>query len=82
MKIIDDETKAKHDNVNNPSHYTTGEIEVIDYMQDKLTADQFEGYCIGNVIKYVSRYRYKNGKEDLEKARWYLGKAINNYEVK
>lgn len=55
------------DNVNHPAHYTTGEIEVIDYIQDKLTPEQFEGYCIGNVLKYISRYRHKGGLEDLKK---------------
>ena len=66
----------RHDPVNNPSHYA-GEIETIDYIRDKLTGDQFVGYCIGNVIKYVSRYR-KKGKpaQDLEKAAVYLGWAI------
>lgn len=63
-------------NVNNPTHYTTGEIEVIDYIQDKLTTEQFEGYCVGNIMKYVSRYRHKGGVEDLKKARWYLNRLI------
>lgn len=66
------------DNVNQPNHYTHGDIEVIDYIKDKLTAEQFEGYCIGNVLKYVSRYRLKGGKEDLRKAQVYLGWAIES----
>lgn len=65
------------DNINSPNHYTNGEIEVIDYIKDKLTKEQFEGYCIGNVLKYISRYRLKNGTEDLEKAAVYLRWAIN-----
>ena len=64
--------KQVNDAVNRPSHYTTGEIEVIDYIVDKLTPEQLEGYCIGNSIKYISRYRHKNGVEDLKKAVWYL----------
>ncbi|HSH24011.1 MAG TPA: DUF3310 domain-containing protein [Massilibacterium sp.] len=64
------------DNVNSPAHYTNGDIEVIDYIRDKLTQEQFIGYCIGNVLKYVSRYRLKGGKEDLEKADVYLKWAI------
>lgn len=55
-----------------PSHYKNGKIEVIDYMEDKMTAEQMEGYCIGNAIKYISRYRFKNGVEDLKKAEWHL----------
>lgn len=64
------------DNINSPSHYTQGGIETVDYIKAKLTKEQFEGYCIGNVFKYVSRYRYKGGVEDLKKARWYLTKLI------
>lgn len=64
------------DNVNHPSHYADKQIEVIDYIRDTLTAEGFVDYCIGNVIKYVSRWRKKGGKEDLEKARVYLDWAI------
>lgn len=67
-------------NVHSPSHYTHGEIETIDYIRDKLTKEEFIGYCVGNVIKYTSRYRLKGGKEDLEKANVYLKWAIENYE--
>lgn len=69
-----------NDNINHPSHYTQGGIETVDYIKAKLTKEQFEGYCIGNVIKYISRYRHKNGVEDLKKARWYLEKAIKERE--
>lgn len=74
------ETEESEDLVNSPSHYANSKYEVIDYMEDKLTEEQFEGYCIGNVIKYISRYRHKNGLEDLQKARWYLNKAIETKE--
>ena len=67
------------DNVNSPSHYTTGEIEVIDYIEDKLEGG-FADYCVGNILKYVSRYKHKNGVEDLKKARWYLNRVIYNLE--
>lgn len=70
-----------NDNVNHPSHYTDGKVEVIDYIKDKLTPDQFLGYCIGNTIKYISRFQKKgNPTEDLEKARVYLGWAIATQE--
>ena len=36
----------------------------------------------GNIIKYVTRYKKKNGMEDLKKAQWYLNKLIETYEVK
>lgn len=64
------------DNVNNPVHYTAGGIETIDYMQAKMTKEQFEGYLLGNILKYTSRYPHKNGLEDLKKAQWYLNKLI------
>lgn len=64
------------DNVNHPSHYADKEIEVIDYIRDTLGADEFVGYCIGNVLKYTSRWRKKGGLEDLEKAKVYLEWAI------
>ena len=61
-----------------PTHYTTGEIEVIDYIRDKLTAEQFTGFCEGNVLKYVSRWRQKGGLEDLSKAKVYLDWMIQS----
>lgn len=68
------------DNVISPTHYTFGEIETIDFIRDKLTEDEFIGYCIGNVMKYTSRYRHKGGLEDLRKAKVYLQWAIEAYE--
>lgn len=54
--------------VRHPKHYCKGTIETIDYILDIEAS-----YCIGNTIKYLSRYRYKeNPKQDLEKALQYL----------
>lgn len=64
------------DAVNHPSHYADKQIEVIAYIKDTLTLDEFVGYCLGNVLKYVSRWRKKGGIEDLEKAQVYLGWGI------
>lgn len=69
------------DNVNHPNHYTVGGIEVIDYIKAKLTPEQFEGYLLGNVIKYVSRHGHKNGLEDLRKAQWCLNKVVEEAEL-
>lgn len=68
------------DSINHPAHYTTGNIEVIEYIEDKLSPEGLQGYFVGNIIKYISRYRYKNGIEDLKKARWYLDRMIKNME--
>jgi hypothetical protein len=67
------------DLVNNPPHYTFGNIETIEYIKDKLTPEQYEGFLIGTVHRYVSRYRHK-GKpiQDLEKASVYLGWLIEH----
>jgi hypothetical protein len=65
------------ESVNHPAHYTAGGIETIDYIQDKLTPEKFEGFCVGNALKYLSRYEHKGGLEDLRKARWYLNRIIS-----
>ena len=41
-----------------------------------MTDEGFEYYLQGNIMKYLWRYRYKNGVEDLKKALWYLNKLI------
>ena len=65
------ETKIK-DNIN-PQHYKNGTrgIETIDTIIELLGEKGFVNYCVGNIIKYVSRYEFKNGLEDLKKAKWY-----------
>ena len=65
-----------NDAVNHPAHYADKAIEVIDYIRDTLTAEEFIGYCNGNVLKYVSRWQKKGGVEDLHKAQVYLGWAV------
>ena len=71
LKVKEEELKVK-DNIN-PQHYKNGTrgIETIDTIIESLGEKGFVNYCIGNVIKYVSRYEYKNGLEDLKKAKWY-----------
>ena len=69
------------DNVNNPVHYTQGEIECIDAIKASMSAEAFRGFLKGNVIKYAWRYMDK-GKpaEDLKKAEWYLKRLIKEVE--
>lgn len=72
-----------NDNVNKPQHYCYGKYECIDVLQDILKdVSGVEAFCIGNAIKYLWRYKHKNGEEDLKKARWYLDKAIQLNEDK
>lgn len=66
----------EHDAVNHPSHYTRGDIEVIDFIEDQQLP-----YHLGNVVKYVARAGYKGDKvEDLKKAQWYLNRYIRTLE--
>jgi hypothetical protein len=62
---------AIDDPVNSPKHYTQGQMEVITAIEG-LGLD----YHQGNVLKYVSRYRHKNGIEDLRKAKWYIDRLL------
>lgn len=64
------------DNVNSPSHYNKHGIEAIMAIKASMSSLEYKGYLKGNVLKYVWRYAYKNGLEDLLKAQWYLNKLI------
>ena len=74
------DTLSNPDMVNNPAHYGSGRIECIEYIEDFLTTEEFIGYLRGNIAKYLHRFRYKNGIEDLKKAEWYLGRLTEVME--
>lgn len=65
------------DNVNHPKHYE-GEtsIECIDAMELILGSEGVVSFCLGNAIKYLWRHRHKNKEEDLDKAEWYMARAV------
>lgn len=68
------------DNVNHPSHYTDGKIEVIDFIEEKNL-----NYHRGNAVKYIARAGKKNPDkeiEDLKKACWYINREIKRLEEK
>jgi hypothetical protein len=70
------------DNVNHPSHYTSGAIECIDAIGAATTnLKGIQAVCAANVIKYVWRFSQKNGLEDLKKAQWYLDKLTEEVEA-
>jgi len=87
-KILNSYTGSKEvkhtgagDNVNHPSHYTQGSIECIDAIEESTKGLLgIAAVCVANVIKYIWRYKFKNGIEDLKKARWYLDKLIDHEE--
>ena len=70
----------KNDNVNSPAHYNQAGIECLDAIA-AATGDGYEYYLQGNIIKYLWRYRYKNGNEDLKKAQWYLNRLIEERDT-
>lgn len=70
--------RMEHDAVNHPAHYTDGNIEVIDFIEDKNL-----GYHLGNAVKYIARAGKKEPEktvEDLQKAVWYLNRYIEKLE--
>jgi hypothetical protein len=65
------------DPVSHPAHYTFGKLEVIEVIEDWGWGLAF---CLGNTVKYIARAGRKDPAkfvEDLEKARWYLDRAIS-----
>ena len=66
-----------HNTITNPSHYTKGEIEPIDFI-----ISQDMNFCIGNAIKYLARFRFKHEGEgqvqDLRKAIQYIQLQIDS----
>lgn len=75
--------ESKNKNVSHPSHYNSGKFEVIDIIEE-FTKDLkgIQATDTGNVIKYILRWKHKNGLEDLEKAAWYLDHLIENVKKK
>ena len=70
----------KKEMIDHPDHYNSGKIEVIEFIKS-LGID--EDFCIGNAIKYLSRYKLKEKPvADLKKARWYIDYLINKLEEK
>ena len=70
----------KKELIDHPDHYNSGKIEVIDFIRS-LGID--EDFCIGNAIKYISRYKHKGDPiGDLKKAKWYIDYLINKLEEK
>ena len=68
----------KPDMVNQPPHYKVGGIETIDYLQAKLSPEEYRGYLRGNALKYLSRAGQKdNTAQDYSKAIWYIERLLS-----
>lgn len=82
METNSDINKTAVDYVNHPPHYQTKSgletIDVIEAFTEDLTGA--EATNTGNVLKYMCRWKSKNGLEDLKKARWYLDRLIGHVE--
>jgi len=81
VRRLQEAEQKKEDMVNHPAHYNKAGIETIDAIE-AATNKGFKYYLQGNILKYMWRYEYKNGVEDLKKARWYLNKLIEVYDDK
>jgi hypothetical protein len=82
MEEIEQRGKEAYGNVdmvNSPPHYNQAGIECLDAIR-AATNEGYEFYLQGNIIKYMWRYRYKNGVEDLNKAKFYLERLMEEVE--
>jgi hypothetical protein len=82
---IEGALKSPKDWVNNiidhPAHYTAGGIECIDAIAAATVGlGGIEAFCTANAIKYLWRWKRKNGVEDLQKAKWYINRLIIEME--
>ena len=72
----------KRDAVNHPEHYA-GKVECIDAIESAIQGlSGMEAMCTGNAIKYLYRWKKKNGVEDLKKAKWYIERLLNGLDAK
>ena len=73
MEVIKDTPTETHDNVDRPAHYNQGGVECIDALKAATVGlEGIQAFCVANAIKYIWRFKDKNGAEDLDKAIWYI----------
>ena len=75
-----DRDDNEDDMVNSPAHYNFAGVECIDAIRAATGEEGFSYYLQGNIMKYLWRYKYKNGVEDLRKAQWYLSVLIEDQD--
>ena len=63
-------------------HYRSKKVQPWDAMESWMSPEQFEGFLRGNVIKYIARYKDKDGLKDVQKARHYLDKLLECLEAR
>lgn len=70
-----------NDAVQHPSHYTQGKVECIEALESATAGlSGIEAVCTANAIKYLWRYKHKNGVQDVKKAQWYINHLIKHLE--
>jgi len=70
------------DPVNHPAHYTQGKVECIDAIEAATVGKKgLQAVCVANVMKYLWRCEAKGGVQDVEKAKWYLDKLLENMKA-
>ena len=72
--------EEEDDMVNSPAHYNFAGVECIDAIRAATGEEGFSFYLQGNIMKYLWRFKYKNGVEDLRKAQWYLNVLIEDQD--
>lgn len=69
--------------VNHPGYYNRGKVECIDAIESMASnKSPCDAFCLGNALKYIWRYPDKDGAQDLEKAMWYIRRAIEKRTVR
>lgn len=63
-------------------HYKNKVVQPWTAMEAWMSPEQFEGFLRGNVIKYIARYKDKDGLKDVHKAHHYLSKLIECLETR
>lgn len=72
---------TSHSDVDHPRHYTQGGIECIDALGAAcINLNGIEAICTANAIKYLWRWKDKNGIQDLQKAKWYIERLISHLD--
>lgn len=66
--------------IDKQEHYKATGIEPINLMFENFTQEEYQGFLQGNILKYMIRYKRKNGLEDLKKAKTYLTWLIEDVE--
>lgn len=75
------ELEKENETVSHPAHYCQGGVECIDALEAATTGlHGIEAVCTANAIKYLWRWKHKNGVNDLHKAQWYIDRLIKQQE--